>query len=240
MRLWRAGDLRARIFVGPTSVRAYGSIAITSESLSQGGTDSATRDQPNTPHLRRGATTTCGLKMTQAAAYSVVERLREGRLVTIRALRPQDRRGMLSAAGRVSAQSLYRRFFGPKRGFTEQEVDFFVNVDFVKHVALVAELGESGENAIIGAGRYIVIQPGTAELAFAVIDEYQGQGIGTALLKHLVIIARESGVQQLIAEVLPENAAMLAMFRKSGFVSSMRGGSVHVALDQGKSGHSRE
>jgi GNAT superfamily N-acetyltransferase len=176
--------------------------------------------------------------MTQAAAYSVVEGLRDGRFVTIRALKPEDRSGMLSAAGRVSAQSLYRRFFGPKRGFTEQEVDFFVNVDFVRHVALVAELHESGENTIIGAGRYIVTQPGTAELAFAVIDEYQGQGIGSALLKHLVIVARESGVQQLIAEVLPENAPMLAMFRKFGFVSDSRDGSVHVVLDQGKSGHS--
>lgn len=178
--------------------------------------------------------------MTQAAAYSVVEGLRDGRSVTIRALKPEDRSGMLSAARRVSAQSLYRRFFGPKRGFTEREVDFFVNVDFVRHVALVAELNESGENAIIGAGRYIVTQPGTAELAFAVIDEYQGHGIGSALLKHLVIIARESGVQQLIAEVLPENAPMLAMFRKFGFVSDRRGRSVHVVLDQGKSGDTAE
>lgn len=173
--------------------------------------------------------------MTQAAAYSVAEGLREGRAVTIRALTPEDRSAMLSAAARVSAQSLYRRFFGPKRGFTEQEVDFFVNVDFVKHVALVAELNESGKNAVIGAGRYIVTEPGVAELAFAVVDEYQGQGIGTALLKHLVIIAREGGVQQLMAEVLPENAPMLAMFRKFGFVSDSRGGSVHVVLDLSRS-----
>jgi GNAT superfamily N-acetyltransferase len=178
--------------------------------------------------------------MTQAAAYSAVERLRDGRFVTIRALTPEDRSAMLSAAARVSAQSLYRRFFGAKRGFTEQEVDFFVNVDFVKHVALVAELNESGENAIIGAGRYIVTQPGAAESALAVIDEYQGQGIGTALLKHLVTVAREGGVQQLMAEVLPENAPMLAMFRQFGFVSDRRGGSVHVVLDQGQSDHTGE
>jgi GNAT superfamily N-acetyltransferase len=178
--------------------------------------------------------------MTQAAAYSVVEGLRDGRSVTIRALMPEDRSAMLSAAARVSAQSLYRRFFGAKRGFTEREVDFFVNVDFVKHVALVAALNESGENTIIGAGRYIATQPGAAELAFAVIDEYQGRGIGTLLLKHLAIVARESGVQQLTAEVLPENAPMLAMFRKFGFMSDRRSGSVHVVLDLGKFGHTGE
>jgi RimJ/RimL family protein N-acetyltransferase len=176
--------------------------------------------------------------MTQAAAFSVAGTLRDGRSVTIRALRPEDRNAMLSAVGRVSAQSLYRRFFGPKRGFSEKEVDFFVNVDFVTHVALVASVEEGGENTIVGGGRYVVTQPGTAEVAFAIVDEYQGQGIGTALLRHLVVIARESGLARLIAEVLPENAPMLAMFRKCGFVTEKGGGAgaVHVVLDLGRSG----
>jgi len=171
--------------------------------------------------------------MTKAVAYSVVELLRDGRSVTIRALKPEDRSAMLSAVGRVSAQSLYRRFFGPKRGFTEKETDFFVNVDFVTHVALVAVVDEGGKDTIIGAGRYIVAEPGKAELAFAIIDEYQGQGIGTALLRHLVLIARESGLQQLDAEVLQENVAMLTLFRKCGFVFKKGGGAgvVHVVLD---------
>ena len=171
--------------------------------------------------------------MADAAAYFVVETLRDGRSVTIRALKPEDRSAMLSAVGRVSPQSLYRRFFGPKRGFTEKETDFFVNVDFVTHVALVAVISEGGKDTIIGAGRYIVTQPGKAELAFAIIDEYQGQGIGTALLRHLVLIARESGLQQLDAEVLQENVAMLTLFRKCGFAFKKIGGAgvVHVVLD---------
>jgi RimJ/RimL family protein N-acetyltransferase len=171
--------------------------------------------------------------MIEAAAYSAVETLRDGRSVTIRALKPEDRSAMLSAVGRVSAQSLYRRFFGPKRRFTEKETDFFVNVDFVKHVALVASLDESGRTTIVGGGRYIVTQPETAELAFAIVDEYQGQRVGTALLRHLVLIARASGLRQLVAEVLPENAPMLALFRKFGFTSAKRGGdaAVHLTLN---------
>jgi ribosomal protein S18 acetylase RimI-like enzyme len=161
-----------------------------------------------------------------------VETLRDGRSVTIRALKPEDRSAMLSAVGRVSAESLYRRFFGPKRGFTEKETDFFVNVDFVNQVALVAVIDGSDENTIIGGGRYIVTQPETAELAFAIVDEYQGQGVGTALLRHLVLIARDSGLQHLVAEVLPENVAMLTLFRKFGFSTARsRGEAVHVALD---------
>ena len=139
---------------------------------------------------------------------------------------------MLSAVGRVSAQSLYRRFFGPKRGFTEKEADYFVNVDFVTHVALAAVIDDGGQATIVGAGRYIVSEPGKAELAFAIVDEYQGKGIGAALLRNLILIARESGLQQLVAEVLPENAPMLALFRKCGFgVSKSVAGVVHVVLD---------
>jgi RimJ/RimL family protein N-acetyltransferase len=171
--------------------------------------------------------------MVEAAAYFVVETLRGGRSVTIRALKPEDRSAMLSAVRRVSSESIYRRFFGPKRGFTEKETEFYVNVDFVTHVALVAVVDEGRKETIIGAGRYIVAEPGKAELAFAIIDEYQGQGIGTALLRHLVSIARNTGLQQLVAEVLAENAPMLTLFRKSGFTFKKAGdaGTVHAVLE---------
>ena len=170
--------------------------------------------------------------MPMAATFSAHETLRDGRPVTIRALKPDDRSAMLSAVGRVSAQSLYRRFFGPKRGFTEKETDFFVNVDFVTHVALAAVIDDGGHATIVGAGRYIVSEPGKAELAFAIVDEYQGKGIGAALLRNLMLVARESGLQQLVAEVLAENAPMLALFRKYGFgVQKSAAGVVHVVLD---------
>ena len=152
----------------------------------------------------------------QAAAYSAIETLRDGRRVEIRALRPDDRDGLIAAVGRVTAQSLYRRFFSVKRHFTEQETSFFVNVDFTSHVALVAVISEGGRPVIVGGGRYIVVGEGRAEIAFAILDEYQGQGIGAALLRHLVIIAREAHLRELVAEVLPENVAMLSVFEKCG------------------------
>src|SRR3954447_13379355 len=161
--------------------------------------------------------------MSEAAGYSVVETLRSGRQVEIRALRPDDRADFVAAVERASAQSLFRRFFAAKRGFTEQEIAFFVNVDFINHVALVAIVEEDGRPVIVGGGRYIVGQPGTAELAFAVVDEHQGQGIGAALMRHLAAIARRSGFNELIAEVLPENVPMLKVFENSGFHLTRRG-----------------
>ena len=120
---------------------------------------------------------------------------------------------MLAAVGRTGSQSLQRRFFVVKRGFSEKEIAFFMNIDFSNHVALVALADEDGRKAIIGGGRYILTEPSKAEIAFVVIDAYQGQGVGTLLMRHLAAIARGAGLKELIAEVLPENAAMRKVFR---------------------------
>jgi GNAT superfamily N-acetyltransferase len=170
--------------------------------------------------------------MSDAAKYSAFEALRDGRRLEVRALKPEDRNDLLAAVERTSSQSLYRRFFAVRRDFTAKEQDFFLNVDFVDHVALVAVLQEGGHQAIVGGGRYVVLQPGTAELAFAVVDQYQGHGIGSALMRHLAVIARGAALRELIAEVLPENAPMLKLFEKSGLPFSTRreSGIVHVSL----------
>jgi ribosomal protein S18 acetylase RimI-like enzyme len=92
---------------------------------------------------------------------------------------------------------------------------------------------EEGERpVIVGGGRYIVVQPGKAEVAFAVVDQYQGRGIGATLMHHLATIARSSGLRELVAQVLPDNTAMLKVFEKSGFgLSKERGsGVVHVTV----------
>ena len=118
------------------------------------------------------------------------------------------------------------------RGFTEEEIAFFLNVDFANHVALVALVEERGRPVIVGGGRYIVVQPGKAEVAFVVVDQYQGQGIGAALMRHLVTIARDAGLKELLAEVLHENISMLRVFQKSGVPLGTKheSGVVHVTL----------
>ena len=148
--------------------------------------------------------------------YRATEMLRDGRRLEIRALQPGDRGALEAAVGRMSDESIYRRFFAPKRHFSDREVEFFTNVDFVSHVALVAVLEEGGDELIVGGARYVVTEPGVAEVAFSVDDAHQGQGIGGLLMRHLAAIARQSGLKRLIAEVLSSNAAMLKVFEKSG------------------------
>ena len=166
---------------------------------------------------------------SEAASFSALERLRDGRQVEIRALRPADRPGLLAAVARISETSMSRRFFGAKRHFSEKEIAHFVDVDFVSHVALVAVA--DGEVIVAGA-RYVVVRPSWAELAFAVVDDCQGQGIGALLMRHLTALARRAGLKAFVAEVLAENQPMLRVFERSGLPLKTRrdGAVIHVTL----------
>ena len=170
--------------------------------------------------------------MPDAANYSATDRMRDGRAFEIRALKPSDEANMLAAVDRIGAQSLYRRFMGAKRSFSDKERAFFLNIDFVNHVAVVAVVKEGDRASIVAGGRYIVEKPGMAEVAFAVVDDYQGQGIGAVLLRHLAALARAAGLKEFTAEVLPDNTPMLKVFERSGlkFSSKRSADGVHAVL----------
>ena len=170
--------------------------------------------------------------MVEPSNYSAVEKLRNGERIVIRALRPQDRDDLMAAVDRTSSDSLYRRFFAVRRHFTETEGSFYLNVDFVSQVALIAVTDENGQHSIVGGARYVVGEPGQAEVAFTVVDKYQGRGLGAALLRNLVAIARQAGLRELVAYVLPDNRAMLKVFEKSGlkYTAKREAGSVYVKL----------
>jgi RimJ/RimL family protein N-acetyltransferase len=170
--------------------------------------------------------------MSNAANHAERQQLRDGIYIEVRALKPEDEAGMLAAIARTGVQSLQRRFFVMKREFSEKERNFFMKVDFTNHVALVAVAQEDGKPTIVGGGRYIVFEPQRAEMAFVVVDAWQGRGIGSILLRHLIKIAGDAGLHELIAEVLPENRAMLKVFAKYGFkpVSRHDPQTVHLVL----------
>lgn len=157
-----------------------------------------------------------------AATYKAIEYLPNGASLQIRALLPSDRAEMLASIGRTSDKTRYRRFFAPKRSFSEREIEFFLNVDFINHVALAAVLSEDERQVIVGGARYFVVQPGCAEVGFAVDDPHQKLGIATHLITHLIKIAREAGLEKFVAEVLVENAPMLKVFKRCGLAMTTR------------------
>ncbi len=176
------------------------------------------------------------MKKNDMGNYTSTEHLRDGRSVTLRAIRPDDKGLLIDALGKMSPQSLYLRLFSAKRKFSDEEMNQVTAVDFLNVVALVAVLDKDGSGQIVGGGRYIRIgTSGTgqsAEVAFLIDDAYQGLGIGSRLFKHLVAIARESGITQFEAEVLPSNAAMLGLFARSGLpvAKTVTRDSVHVTI----------
>ncbi len=171
------------------------------------------------------------------ANYSVTERLKDGRQVTIRAIRPEDKGRMADALREVSPESLYRRTFSAKRDLSDDDLRQLTEVDFENVVALVAVMNEGAQGRIVGGGRYIQTGPSRAvrkaEVAFLTDDAYQGLGIGSRIFKHLIAIARDSGITQFEAEVLPSNEGMLKLFTRSGLplARATSRDSIHVTVE---------
>jgi GNAT superfamily N-acetyltransferase len=169
--------------------------------------------------------------------YTVTECLRDQCTVTIRAIRPDDKGLIIDGLKNVSAESLYRRFMAIRKEITAEGLKKVTEVDFVNVVALVAVVEKDGNDQIAGGGRYIRTGPSEggqrAEVAFLIGDTFQGLGIASLLFKHLVAIARDSGITQFEAEVLPSNEAMFKVFARSGIpvTRARSGGSVHVLME---------
>lgn len=152
----------------------------------------------------------------------MTERLRDGRVLHVRALRPSDREELLAAFDRTGNQTRYHRFFGPKKLLTAPELDRALHVDFVNQVALAAMLEENGRQIFAGGARYVLTESDCAEIACTVDDPHQHLGIGTQLVRHLILIADAAGLRELIAEVLSDNTPMLKVFERSGLDRDIR------------------
>lgn len=139
--------------------------------------------------------------------------LRDGRTAHIRPIQPEDAELLVEFYARVSDESKYYRFFSPMPHLSERDVKRFTQVDYVTRVAFI--LTVAGE--MIAVGRYDTIEPGKAEVAFLVEDKHQGRGIGQLLLEHLAQAGRERGIERFVAEVLPDNQAMIHTFKDAGY-----------------------
>ncbi|MFB2571667.1 GNAT family N-acetyltransferase [Micrococcus sp. IITD107] len=145
--------------------------------------------------------------------------LRDGSTAHLRPIRPDDAEELARMHRQQSQTSIYLRFFTYKSSLSSKELQRFTQVDHRDRVALIVLRG--GE--IIGVGRYDRLDdPLEAEVAFNIADSQQGRGLGSILMEHLAVAARENGIRRFSAEVLPENRKMLSVFQESGFEISRR------------------
>jgi len=157
--------------------------------------------------------------------------LRSGSTLRLRPIRREDAAALLAFYARLSQDSLYFRFFSPTR-VDEAAASRFCDVDYENQFALVGDAG----GRIVAIAQYFRIpkQPELAEVAFAVEDALQGQGIGTRLLDRLADVARSHGIRSFEAHVLAHNRQMSDVFRNCGFTAQKRrteGGVERVLLD---------
>ncbi|MEP9380791.1 GNAT family N-acetyltransferase [Nocardioides cheoyonin] len=139
--------------------------------------------------------------------------LRDGRTAHIRPITADDKELLVDFYARVSDESKYYRFFSPMPTLSERDVHRFTELDYVDRVAFILTL----RGRMIAVGRYDVVRPGEAEVAFLVEDHYQGRGIAQILLEHLAQAGRERGITKFTADVLPDNSRMIQTFRDAGY-----------------------
>jgi RimJ/RimL family protein N-acetyltransferase len=139
----------------------------------------------------------------------------DGGTAHLRPIRADDLEQIRSLHGRLSPESIYYRFFSPLPRLPESQLHRLVEVDYRDRFALVAVL----DDKVVAVVRYDRGSDGddTAEVAFVVEDDQQRRGLATVMLEHLAAIARSNGIARFTAETLPDNKAMMDVFRHAGF-----------------------
>ncbi len=139
---------------------------------------------------------------------------RDGRALAVRPILPSDAGRLVAFHHRLSADSIYRRYFSLHTELSDAEVAHLTTVDYVDRLALVVFDGEE----LVAVGRFDRYPHSTtAEVAFVVLDTLQHQGVGLALLERLAAAAWARGVEEFSASTLATNRDMLAVFYDSGF-----------------------
>ncbi|MFH2123758.1 MAG: GNAT family N-acetyltransferase [Pseudomonadota bacterium] len=144
--------------------------------------------------------------------------LDNGTQVNFRPVHPTDEPLMRDLLYDLSKETLYYRFMSHNQRFGQKQIQNFVYVDHRKDVAIVGTLPEAYGEDIIAVGRYYLDErTNMAEVAFVIRDEWQNKGLGSFLFRHLMTIAKASGISGFTAEVLRDNKRMQAIFNHSGY-----------------------
>lgn len=187
----------------------------------------------------RGGTTLGDVAPSYPAHWEADVVLSDGGTAHLRPIRPDDADLLRSFYSRLSEQSIYFRFFGPRPQLSDREIEWFTGVDYNDRVALIATIGTE----MVAVVRYDRLTPeDQAEVAFLVEDAHQGRGVAAVLMEHLRAAARERGIRMFVADVLPANHRMTGLFRQAGYTahSEFEDGVVRMTLDLATTGSAVE
>lgn len=165
-------------------------------------------------NIKRGEAT----RSAYGAATSTYKILKNGTVVRIRQIQAKDKHGIQLGMSQMSPQSRRNRFFSAIKNLPDQTLRDLVEVDHVNHDAWVALTGPLHFPRPVGVARYVrdTHDPHIAEIAIAVVDTFQSQGMGSIFADVLLEAARNRGISEFMAVVLANNEKVLAMARKYG------------------------
>jgi GNAT superfamily N-acetyltransferase len=158
------------------------------------------------------------LRFDDLRRHSDIVRLGSGKSLTVRFVEPQDAEILQGYFRSLSVRSRYNRFLGAMRELPQTELGHFIHAGEDDRFSVIAAMAIDGIETIVGEARY-GFEADTARFEFglSIDDRWQGQGIGSALLRNLECRAAALGAGHLFGDTLRSNDAMIALARKSGF-----------------------
>jgi GNAT superfamily N-acetyltransferase len=158
------------------------------------------------------------LRLDDLKQYSDVLRARNGNAVTVRFVEPRDAEELQNYFRSLSTRSRYNRFFGAMSELPHNLLDHFIRVGERDEFSVIATMNVDGFEIIVGEARYAFhAEMESLEFGLSIDDRWQGQGIGSALMRNLECRAAAFGPRQLLGDTLRSNEAMIGLARKSGF-----------------------
>jgi len=163
--------------------------------------------------------------------------LRDGTPALIRPMRPDDRGRIVAAFKALEPSSIYTRYFTHVKELPEKTLNRLKDIDFEHLAGLAVTIGTGDDETVIGSSTYVVFDTPdgarAAEVAFTIEEDYHRNGLASRLLETMVEIARRHRIVRFEADVLADNAGMLAVFNRCGLPLRKRrdGGVTHIEMD---------
>jgi len=164
--------------------------------------------------------------------YEKFVRLRDGRSILLRPIKPEDESLWLKMFQNFSEESIRYRFFHIIKDTPHEMRARYCNIDYAREMGIVAELEEKGQRQILGVVRLIIEQGGkTGEIAFIVADPWQGLGLGSKMLDHMIEICKDRGLHNVYALTLPDNYRAIRLLKQRGFTIQYRNDEAKATLN---------
>ena len=150
--------------------------------------------------------------------YETLWKLRDGRTVILRPIKPEDEPLWLEMFRNFSEESIRYRFFEVIKDTPHEVRVRYCNIDYDREIGIVAELNEGGIRKILGVVRLVIEPDGkTGEVAIIVADPWQGLGLGTKMMDYMIEVCKDKGLETIYGVMLPDNYRAINLMKKMGF-----------------------